>query len=242
MQTYAPADAPRAAPVLAAHCGRSAPGSALTCRRSPSSPSRIAPGMRHAPTDAGRIAARRLPGRSLLTRAGLPIHTSAGLALALRLLTARHAACKWRVGHRRRGKPPAGLRCAQRNHASGLRPWVFFPATAAPLPAIRGLRLAAGYRVPAWAARAAASARSKASQGPASYITRNYPQPVGCSAPARIIFVMQNAGPALRAPPALAVGLRRLALRCSFSARPPATRPPPEVAPQVDAGATAICG
>ena len=134
MQTYAPADAPRAAPVLAAHCGRSAPGSALTCRRSPSSPSRIAPGMRHAPTDAGRIAARRLPGRSLLTRAGLPIHTSAGLALALRLLTARHAACKWRVGHRRRGKPPAGLRCAQRNHASGLRPWVFFPATAAPSP------------------------------------------------------------------------------------------------------------
>lgn len=94
MQTYAPNDAPRAAPVLAAHCGRSAPGSALarpTCRRPPSPPSRTAPGMHHAPTDAGRIAARRAPGRSMPTRAGLPIRTNA--ALALRPLTAGHTAC-----------------------------------------------------------------------------------------------------------------------------------------------------
>jgi len=34
-------------------------------------------------------------------------------------------------------------------------------------------------------------------------------------------------------PPALAVGLRRLALRCSFPARPPATRPPPPGAPSL---------
>jgi len=64
MQTYAPDDAPRAAPVLAAHCGRSAPGGALarpTCRRPPSPPSRSAPGMHHAPTDVGRIAAHRPP-------------------------------------------------------------------------------------------------------------------------------------------------------------------------------------
>ncbi len=36
--------------------------------------------------------------------------------------------------------------------------------------------------------------RITAIQGPPSYITRNYPQPVGCPARARIIFVMQNAG------------------------------------------------
>ena len=60
-----------------------------------------------------------------------------------------------------------------------LRPWLSLPcrrrpsrpASASPLrpswhtPAIRGLRLAAGYRVPACAARAPASACSKASQG-----------------------------------------------------------------------------
>ena len=47
-------------------------------------------------------------------------------------------------------------------------------------PAIRGLRLAAGYRVPACAARAPASARSKASQGASKLHNENYPQPVGC--------------------------------------------------------------
>jgi hypothetical protein len=128
MQTYAPDDAPRAAPALAAHCGRSAPGSALarpTCRRPPSPPSRTAPGMHHAPADAGRIAARRAPGRSMPACTGLPIRTSARPGTA----PPDRPSCGLQMarGHRRHGKPPAGLRRAQRNHASGLRPWLSLP-------------------------------------------------------------------------------------------------------------------
>lgn len=123
MQTYAPGDAPRSIPVPVAHCGRSAPGSAracLPCRRRPSLPSRIAPGVHHAlMTPAGSQPAVRLADRSRLICASArpgtaPIdRPSCGLQMAR--------------GHRRHGKPPAGLRRAQRNHASGLRPWLSLP-------------------------------------------------------------------------------------------------------------------
>jgi hypothetical protein len=117
-------------------------------------------------------------------------------------------------GHRRHGKPPAGLRRAQRNHASGLRPWLSFPCYRLPSrPAIASPLRPSWHTPPSGACGSPlatvcppgppAPLRAPAAnpvRGPASYITRNYPQPVGCPAPARIIFVMQNAGPALRAP------------------------------------------
>ncbi len=68
--------------------------------------------------------------------------------------------------------------------------------TTAPLmahPAIKGLRLAGGCRGAILTALRPCCRGSKASQGPPSHITRNYPQPVGCPARARIIFVMRNA-------------------------------------------------
>lgn len=103
-------------------------------------------------------------------------------------------------GHRRHGKPPAGLRRAQRNHASGLRPWLSLPC----------------YRLPSRPRHRFATAPLMAGhQGLAARrwlpcVRLGRPRP--CERPL---------------PPALAVELRRLALRCSFSARPPATRPPP---------------
>ena len=68
--------------------------------------------------------------------------------------------------------------------------------TTAPLmahPAIKGLRLAGGCRGAILTAPRPCHRRREASQGPPSHITRNYPQPVGCPARARIIFVMRNA-------------------------------------------------
>lgn len=252
MQTYAPGDAPRSIPVPVAHCGRSAPGSAracLPCRRRPSLPSRIAPGVHHAlMTPAGSQPAVRLADRSRLICASArpgtaPIdRPSCGLQMAR--------------GHRRHGKPPAGLRRAQRNHASGLRPWLSLPcyrlpsrprhrfATAPLMASHQGL--AARRWLPcARLGRLRPCERPQQSQsgGPASYITRNYPQPVGCPAPARIIFVMQNAGPALRAPahPGCRAAPARTALLVSG---PPACHPsaPGGGSPKVGAGATAICG
>lgn len=258
MQTYAPDDAPRAAPVLAAHCGRSAPGSALarpSCRRSPSPPSRTAPGMHHAPTDAGRIVARRAPGRSIPTRAGLPIRTSARPGTA----PPDRPSCGLQMarGHRRHGKPPAGLRRAQRNHASGLRPWLSLPCYRLPSrPAIASPLRPSWHTPPSGACGSPLATvcppappaplrapGAKPVRGPASYITRNYPQPVGCPARARIIFVMQNAGPLLRAParPGCRAAPARTALLVSGS---PACHPsaPEGGSPKVGAGATAICG
>ena len=60
-------------------------------------------------------------------------------------------------------------------------------------PAIKGLRLAGGCRGAILAAPHPCYRRRESSQGPPSHITRNYPQPVGCPARARIIFVMRNA-------------------------------------------------
>ena len=226
-----------------------------SCRRQPSPPSRTAPGMHHVPTDAGRIAARRAPGRSMPTCAGLPIRTSARpgttppdrpvmrLANGAWPSSPRQAACR---------ATPCPAEPRQR-----LAPLAFSPLpppalpprhrfATAPLmayPAIRGLRLAAGYHVPAWAARAPANARSKASQGASKLHNENYPQPVGCPARARIIFVMQNAGPLLRAParPGCRAAPARTALLVSGS---PACHPsaPEGGSPKVGAGATAICG
>ncbi len=63
---------------------------------------------------ADRSRPRRLPDlRQLVPCAATPDRPSCGLQMAR--------------GHRRHGKPPAGLRCAQRNHASGLRPWLSLP-------------------------------------------------------------------------------------------------------------------
>lgn len=153
MQTYAPAAAPRAAPVLAAHCGRSAPGSALvcpSCRRSPSPPSRIAPGMHHAPTDAGIPASPPAACRATPCPAE-PRQRLAPLAFSPLL------------------QPPSR------------------PAIASPLR-------------PSW----------------------HTPPSGACGSPLATVCPPGLPAP----PPALAVGLRRLALRCSFPARPPATRPP----------------
>lgn len=258
MQMYAPDDAPRAAPVSAAHCGRSAPGSAFarpTCRRPPSPPSRSASGMRHAPTDAGRIAARRAPGRSMPTRAILPIRTSARTGTA----PPDRPSCGLQMarGHRRHGKPPAGLRRAQRNHASGLRHWLSLPCYHLPsCPAIASSLRPSWHTTPSGACGSPlatvcppgppAPLRApgvKPVRGPASYITRNYPQPVGCPACARIIFVMQNASPSLRATarPGCRATPARTALLVSGS---PACHPsaPGGGSPKVGAGATAICG
>ena len=252
MQTYAPDDAPRAVPVLAAHCGRSAPGSAIarpTCRHPLSPPSRTAPGVHHSPTDAGRIAARRAPGRSMPTRTSArpgtapPDRPSCGLQMAR--------------GHRRHGKPPAGLCRAQRNHASGLRPWLSLPCYRRPSrPAIASPLRPSWHTPPSGACGSPLATvcppappaplrapGAKPVRGPASYITRNYPQPVGCPACARIIFVMQNAGPLLRAParPGCRAAPARTALLVSGS---PACHPsaPGGGSPKVGAGATAICG
>lgn len=149
MQTYAPDAAPRAAPVLAAHCGRSAPGSALarpTCRRSPSPPSRTAPGMHHAPTDAGRIAARRAPGRSMPPA---PAWRSAPApALALRPpLTARHAACKWRVAIVATASRLPGYAVPSGTTPAACAPGFLSPATACP-PAPPSLRHCAPHGTP----------------------------------------------------------------------------------------------
>lgn len=106
----------------------------------------------------------------------LDLHQAAGCNCIP--LTARHAACKWRVAivataSRLPGYAvPSGTTPAASPLAfSPLLPPALSPRhrfATAPLmahPAIRGLRLAAGYRVPACAARAPASARSNASQG-----------------------------------------------------------------------------
>lgn len=210
---------------------------------------------RNAPCPDRRRPDRRPPGRSMPTRAGLPICTSArpGTAPPDRpscgLLAAR--------GHRRHGKPPAGLRRAQRNHASGFAPGFLSPATACP-PAPPSLRHCAPHGTPRHQGLAARRwlpcarlrrprpcERPEQSQsgGPASYITRNYSQPVGCPACARIIFVMQNAGPSLRAParPGCRAAPARTALLVSGL---PACHPsaPEGGSPKVGAGATAICG
>lgn len=130
--------------------------------------------MHHAPTDAGRIADRPADR----CRPAPACRSAPAPALALRPLTARHAACLRRVAivataSRLPGYAvPSGTTPAASPLAfSPLLPPALPPRhrfATAPLmahPAIRGLRLAAGYRVPACAARAPASARSKASQG-----------------------------------------------------------------------------
>jgi len=171
-------------------------------------------------------------------------------------LTARHAACWWRRDHRRHCKPPAGLRRAQRNHASGFAPGFISPAAIHPSrPAIASpLR-------PSWH-----TPPSGACGSPLATVCRSEP-PAPLQAPEQsqsVASKLHNEGlsaawrqsgsrpdnlryakcrPSLRAPPAPAVGLRRLALRCSFPARPPASRPPPGGgSPKSGTDRAAICG
>jgi hypothetical protein len=127
------------------------------------------------PTPAGSPPAVRLADRC---RPAPACRSAPAPALALRPLTARHAACKWRVAIVATASRLPGYAVPNGTTPAACAPGFLSPATAcpparhrfatAPLmanPAIRGLRLAAGYRVPAWAARAPASARSKASLG-----------------------------------------------------------------------------
>lgn len=155
----------------------------------------------------------------------------------------RQAACRATpcpAEPRQRLRPWLSLPCYRRPSrpaiASPLRPSWHTPPSGAygsPLATVCPPGPPAPLRAPA----------AKPVRGPASYITRNYPQPVGCPARARIIFVMQNAGPALRAParPGCRAAPARTALLVSGS---PACHPsaPGGGSPKVGAGATAICG
>lgn len=121
--------------------------------------------------DAGRIAARRPPGRSI-PPAPAP-RSAPARALALPRLTARHAACKWRGAIVATASRLPGYAVPSGTTPAACAPGFLSPATACPpVPAIasplrpswqaiRGLRLAAGCRVSAWAARAPASARPR---------------------------------------------------------------------------------
>jgi hypothetical protein len=98
MQTPAPGDAPRTIPVSAAHCGRSAPGSALLAfpaaarlRRPPELHQKCT---MHRLTPAGSPPAVRLADRF---RPAPACRSAPAPALALHPLTARHAACLQRV-------------------------------------------------------------------------------------------------------------------------------------------------
>lgn len=115
---------------MRAICTRQRPCSPYPCRRPPSPPSRTAPGMRHAPTDAGRIAARRAPGRSMPPAPAC--RSAPAPALALRPLTARHAACKWRVAIVATASRLPGYAVPSGTTPAACAPGFLSPATAAP--------------------------------------------------------------------------------------------------------------
>ena len=122
------------------------------------------PGMRRAANDAG---GEHRPAWQDRTR------PAPAPALALPRLAARHAACKWRVAIVATASRLPGYAVPSGTTPAACAPGFLSPATACPpVPAIasplrpswqaiRGLRLAAGYRVSVWAARAPASARSR---------------------------------------------------------------------------------
>jgi len=163
--------------------------------------------------DAGRIAARRPPGRSI-PPAPAP-RSAPARALALPRLAARHAACKWRGAIVATASRLPGYAVPSGTTPAACAPGFLSPVAACP-PAPPSLRHCAPHGKPSGACGSPLAAVCP--PGP--------PAPLRAPAPAR---------PGCRAAPA------RTALLVSGSpaCRPSAPR---WGSPKVGAGATAICG
>ncbi len=194
-------------------------------------------------TPAGSPPAVRLADRC---RPAPACRSAPAPALALRPLTARHAACKWRVAIVATASHLPGYAVPSGTTPAACAPGFLSPATACP-PAPPSLRHCAPHGKPRHQGLAARRwlpcarlrrprpcERPEQSQSGASKL-HNEELSAACrlSGSRPDNFRYAKCRPIVtRPPPALAVGLRRLALRCSFPARPPATRPPPKVLPK----------
>lgn len=191
MQTYAPGDAPRGHPCtcgpLRAICTRQRP-----CLLALSLPAFAALSncTRGAPCahDAGRIAARRPPGRSI-PPAPAP-RSAPARALALPRLTARHAACKWRVAIVATASRLPGYAVPSGATPAACAPGFHPPAAACP-PAPPSLRHCAPHGKPSGACGSPLA--TVCSPGPPAPLQAPAPARPGCrAAPARTALLVSG--------------------------------------------------